>query len=151
MPYAYNPLVTEQTTASRIHADRAAGTLEIGWADGHETTYDAVSLRWLCPCAFCRGEAGLPGWLDSRPTLSPDQTHLVDVQLIGQYALAPTWGDGHHTGYYTFALLRERCPCEACGARRVRDADRAPVPRPAHADHGHRTETVTTTAKESPR
>jgi len=151
VPYAYNPLVTEQTTASRIHADRAAGTLEIGWADGHETTYDAVSLRWLCPCAFCRGEAGLPGWLDSRPTLSPDQTRLVDVQLIGQYALAPTWGDGHHTGYYTFALLRERCPCEACGARRVRDADRAPVPRPAYADYGHRTETVTTTAKESPR
>jgi len=143
--------VSEQATASRIHADRAAGTLQIGWADGHETTYDAVSLRWLCPCAFCRGEAGLPGWLDSRPTLSSDQTRLVDVQLVGQYALAPTWGDGHHTGYYTFALLRERCPCEACTARRVRVADRAPGTRPVHADHDHRTDTVATTTKESHR
>ena len=30
----------------------------------------AVTLRWLCPCAFCRGEAGLPGWLDSAPQLT---------------------------------------------------------------------------------
>ena len=29
-----------------------------------------LTLRWLCPCAFCRGEAGLPGWLDSAPTLT---------------------------------------------------------------------------------
>jgi DUF971 family protein len=143
--------VIENTTASRIHADRAAGTLQIGWADGHETMYDSVTLRWLCPCAFCRGEAGLPGWLDSRPTLSPEQTRLVDVQLIGQYALAPTWGDGHHTGYYTFALLRERCPCETCTARRVRDTDAPIAARPSHAAHGHRTDTVTTTAKESHR
>jgi DUF971 family protein len=147
----YNPLVTDESTPSRIHADRAAGTIQIGWADGHETTYDTVSLRWLCPCAFCRGEAGLPGWLDTRPTLTTDQTRLVDVQLVGQYAVAPTWGDGHHTGYYTFALLRDRCPCEACAARRVRNADVATVARQTHADHGHSAETVTSTAKESHR
>src|SRR6266545_343175 len=77
---AYNPHVTDESTmASRIHADRAAGTLQIGWADGHQTSYEAVTLRWLCPCAFCRGEAGLPGWLDSRPTLTEEQTRLVDV------------------------------------------------------------------------
>ena len=62
-----------------------------------------MTLRWLCPCAFCRGEAGLPGWLDSAPELTAEQTRLVDLQLVGQYAIAPTWGDGHHTGYYTFA------------------------------------------------
>jgi DUF971 family protein len=101
-----------------IHADRAAGRLEIDWADGHRTAYDTTTLRWLCPCAFCRGEAGLPGWLDSGPTLSPDQTRLVDVALVGGYAIAPTWGDGHHTGYYTFTMLRERCPCPECAARR---------------------------------
>ena len=75
-------------------------------------------LRGLCPCAFCRGEAGLPGWLDSRPTLTPAQTELTDLQLVGQYAVAPTWGDGHHTGYYTFAVLRDRCPCLECDRRR---------------------------------
>ena len=104
--------------ALRIHADRAAGRLEIGWADGHETAYEAIPLRWLCPCAFCRGEAGLPGWLDSRPTLTTEQTRLVDVHLVGSYAIAPSWGDGHHTGFYTFRMLRDQCPCDECRARR---------------------------------
>ena len=106
-----------QVAPASIHADRAAGRLEIGWPDGHATVYDTTSLRWLCPCAFCRGEAGLPGWLDSGPTLSAEQTRLVDVALVGGYAIAPTWGDGHHTGYYTYALLRRRCPCDECAAQ----------------------------------
>lgn len=104
-----------------IHADRAAGSLSIEWADGHVTTYDATALRWLCPCAYCRGEAGMPGWLDSGPTLTTEQTRMVDIALVGNYAVAPSWGDGHHTGYYTFALLRDRCPCPICEARRAAD------------------------------
>ena len=55
----------------RRHAARST------WADGHETTYyDLTALRWLCPCAYCRGEAGMPGWLDSAPTLTAEQTRL---------------------------------------------------------------------------
>ena len=109
----------ERTKPTRIHADRTAGTLDIDWADGHQTRYGAHDLRWLCPCAFCRGEAGLPGWLDTSPTLTAEQTRLVDVHLVGSYALAPTWGDGHHTGYYPFALLRERCSCSECWSGRA--------------------------------
>ena len=75
------------------------------WPDGHVTRYDFETLRWLCPCAYCRGEAGIPGWLDSNPTLTPAQIQLTDVQLVGSYALQPTWADGHHTGFYTFARL----------------------------------------------
>jgi DUF971 family protein len=108
---------------TRIHADRAAGTLELTWADNHETRYTSTELRWLCPCAFCRGEAGLPGWLDSSPTLTAEQTRLADVHLVGSYAIAPTWGDGHHTGYYPFVLLRDRCGCATC--RVLRNADPA--------------------------
>ena len=104
------------STPVRIHADREAGTLQIGWDDGHDTTYSTTALRWLCPCAYCRGEAGLPGWLDSAPTLTAEQTRLVDVQLVGNYALAPSWGDGHHTGYYSYDLLRHHCPCPDCTA-----------------------------------
>ena len=107
------------TTPRTIHADRTARTLAIGWADGHDTTYDLTALRWLCPCAYCRGEAGLPGWLDSSPTLTDEQVRLVDMQLVGNYAVAPSWGDGHHTGYYTFALLRHACPCDACTRART--------------------------------
>jgi DUF971 family protein len=118
----------ESQRPGRIHADRAARTLEIDWADGHRTSYDFETLRWMCPCAFCRGEAGQPGWLDSGPTLTEDQVTLTDLALVGQYALAPTWADGHHTGYYTFRLLREACPCPADTARRAAEA---------HPGHGH--------------
>jgi DUF971 family protein len=131
-----NTTAAPTTTPMRIHADREARTLHIAWADGHETTYDLTSLRWLCPCAFCRGEAGMPGWLDSKPTLTADQTVLVDIQLVGQYAVAPSWADGHHTGYYTFALLRDRCACDDCTARRVRVEGSSTAPgRPSHASH----------------
>jgi DUF971 family protein len=129
-------------TPTRIHADRAAGTLEIDWADGHQTVYDAVALRWLCPCAYCRGEAGMPGWLDSAPSLTPEQTRLVDLHLVGNYAVSPHWADGHRTGYYPFRLLRDRCPCAEDTARRAAEATDAAVvrePRPAagtHAEHG---------------
>ena len=60
----------------------------------------------------------MPGWLDSGPTLTSEQTRLVDVALVGGYAMCPTWADGHHTGYYTYALLRDRCPCPECEIRR---------------------------------
>lgn len=107
-------------TPRRIHADRSLGTLEIEWADGHPTTYDTVTLRWLCPCAYCRGEAGQPGYLDASPTLSEAQMRLVDIRLVGRYALQPVWGDGHDSGFYVFETLRDRCPCADCAALRLR-------------------------------
>jgi DUF971 family protein len=107
------------TAPLRIHADRAERTLRIEWADGHVSLFDFVTLRWLCPCAYCRGEMGQPGWLDSNPTLTPEQTRLMSVDAVGNYAIAPGWGDGHHTGYYTFEGLRRACPCTDCAAARA--------------------------------
>jgi DUF971 family protein len=127
------------TAPLTIHADRAAGTLAIGWADGHQTVYDFVALRWLCPCAYCRGEAGMPGWLDSAPTLTTEQTRMTDIHLVGNYAVSPHWGDGHSTGVYTFNLLRDRCPCPECTARRGHAGHQ-------HEDgHGARPEAATST------
>ena len=74
---------------------------------------------------------GLPGWLDTMPTLTADQTRLVDLGLVGRYALAPTWADGHERGFYTFRALRDGCLRDACTAARARpDA----YPMPAGAD-----------------
>jgi DUF971 family protein len=127
------------TTPTRIHADRAAGTLAIDWADGHVTVYDFEPLRWLCPCAYCRGEAGMPGWLDSAPTLSPEQTSLTDLHLVGNYAVSPHWADGHKTGYYPFRLLRDRCPCPECTSRReLESRGVTPTPAPAGTHEEHR-------------
>jgi DUF971 family protein len=128
IPAVTTPSVASPTVASRIHADRTARTLDIIWADGHATRHDFTALRWLCPCAHCRGEAGMPGWLDTNPTLTDEQTRMVDIHLVGNYAVAPEWADGHHTGYYTFTMLRDRCPCGICAQERT-----------AHArdHHGH--------------
>jgi DUF971 family protein len=125
------------TTPTRIHADRGAGTLLIEWADGHQTTYAFEPLRWLCPCAYCRGEAGMPGWLDSAPTLLPTQTQLTDLHLVGNYAVSPHWADGHKTGYYPFRLLRDQCPCPTCTQRRA-SATVTPGPAAAGTHEEHR-------------
>ncbi|MCU0483854.1 MAG: DUF971 domain-containing protein [Chloroflexi bacterium] len=102
------------TAPRRVHADRGAGTVRLEWADGHLSVYDFEALRWLCPCAYCRGETGSPGWLDSNPVLTAEQTRLAALEPVGSYALCPTWGDGHHTGIYTYTSLRAHCPCPAC-------------------------------------
>jgi DUF971 family protein len=106
-------------TPVNINADRGAGVLAIDWADGHHSAFGVAGLRLLCPCAFCRGEAGRPGWLDTNPTLTDEQTQIVGARLVGQYAIAVTWADGHDTGYYTYESLREDCPCPTCSAARA--------------------------------
>jgi len=122
----------------RIDADRGAGTLGLEWADGHRTAYNAAALRWMCPCAYCRGEAGMPGWLDTNPTLTGEQTRMVDLHLVGNYAVQVHWGDGHHTGYYTFMLLRDQCPCDVCTRERAqRHDEHASRPSPAATGDRH--------------
>jgi DUF971 family protein len=132
---AFSP-ATPATTPVSIHAEREARTLTIAWTDGHDTTYDFTALRWLCPCAHCRGEAGMPGWLDSGPTLTTEQTSLTDLHLVGNYAVSPHWADGHKTGYYPFVLLRDRCPCPECSARRASaGVPSGPPPVGTHEEH----------------
>jgi DUF971 family protein len=80
--------------------------MEITWEDGKKSTYTGEQLRWACPCAECRGEAGAPGRLDRVKTLAAAELQIKDVQLIGQYALQIAFESGHATGLYTFSLLR---------------------------------------------
>jgi DUF971 family protein len=105
-----------------IEADRGAGTLHIIWEDAHESLYSLPDLRWACPCAMCRGEWGQPGLLATLTSLPPDELQLEDLQLVGSYAIAPTWKSGHSTGLYTFEYLRSLCPCVLCKAATSEDA-----------------------------
>ena len=59
-----------------------------------------------CPCAECRGEAGVRGRLDLAPELEAKELVVTDVGLIGQYALQIGFESGHATGIYTFRYLR---------------------------------------------
>jgi DUF971 family protein len=81
--------------------------VEIGWEDGGRTRHPGAQLRWACPCAECRGEAGSPGRLDGLAELPEDEVRLTDVSLVGQYALSIGFASGHATGIYTFRYLRE--------------------------------------------
>jgi DUF971 family protein len=31
---------------------------------------------------------------------------MVDLEMVGRYAVKPTWSDGHSTGIFTFRNLR---------------------------------------------
>jgi len=98
--------------------DRERQVMEIEWEGGHRSTYSGEQLRWACPCAECRGEAGAPGRLARVKTLAPEELRVQDVSLIGQYALQIASQSGHATGLYTFSLLRSLCACGECARTR---------------------------------
>ncbi len=85
---------------------RAENSLEIAWEDGSRSRFTGKQLRWACPCAECRGEAGVPGRLDHLDDLPEKELQLENVGLIGQYAFQVGFTSGHDTGIYTFRYLR---------------------------------------------
>lgn len=64
-------------------------------------------LRQNCPCATCHGEFGRPGRFAINPTLLDGEDNLVDIALVGNYGICPTWADGHATGIFTYSFLRD--------------------------------------------
>lgn len=102
---------------TEIVADRAGGTLTIGWDDEHLSVFSLAALRWACPCAVCAGEWGRPGRLAGLELLPPDELSLVDVHLVGPYGITPIWASGHASGIYSYDYLRSICPCEQCSGK----------------------------------
>jgi DUF971 family protein len=84
----------------------------VRWDDGHVSLYDIDYLRSWCPCASCQGHAPEAKYLDRHGE------ELVHLEVVGNYALAPTWADGHNTGLFSFRLLRGLCPCDDCGGEK---------------------------------
>ncbi|MFI5235345.1 MAG: DUF971 domain-containing protein [Gemmatimonadales bacterium] len=89
-PYA----ITRQDDAVTIQWGPEAG----------ERRYEARALRLACPCAECVEE------MSGRPMLEPARVPLdvrpTKLDLVGNYGIRIWWSDGHHTGIYTFELLR---------------------------------------------
>src|SRR3569833_3489647 len=86
------------TTPVESELDRAGRRLRFVWADGRHSDYDWEYLRWHCPCAICSGEGGREGTLASKLILLADETQMADVELVGRYAVRPTWQAGHDVG-----------------------------------------------------
>lgn len=107
------------------------GHVRIAWPDGHRSDYAPAHLRKICPCADCRGAHGGPpkAFVILNPAKvrsAPRQVIIDRVEPVGNYAIAFTWGDGHREGIYTWSLLRNECPCDACALRRSVDAEGRP-------------------------
>lgn len=81
------------------------------WDDGKEFILPMRYLRDRCPCASCSGETVL--WREYKPSplqvLTPGKYNLKGAEVVGGYALALTWVDGHNTGLYAFDYLRRLC------------------------------------------
>jgi ATP-binding protein involved in chromosome partitioning len=89
-------------TAIRQAGPRA---LAIVWADGHESRYDVRELRLACACARCVDEWTGEERLD--PASVREDVHPLRIQTVGRYAIQIEWSDGHASGIYPFARLRE--------------------------------------------
>ena len=84
--------------------------IRMTWNDGHSADFPNDYLRGYCPCAGCQGHSAGP--VQFRPPAQP--VTAVEIQPVGNYAISIQWSDGHATGIYRFAFLREICPCEEC-------------------------------------
>ncbi len=77
------------------------------WSDGVESYLPLEFLRRACPCASCGGEPDVLGNV-SRPNVSygSESFAMRGWELVGGYAILPTWADGHRTGIYSYQYLR---------------------------------------------
>ena len=82
--------------------------LVIEWVDGERTIYSAAQLRAICPCARCVNE--LTGVRMHDPQAVPADLLQGDARMVGNYALAFRFSDGHDTGIFTFQMLRSQAP-----------------------------------------
>jgi len=97
-------------TPTKITLDKTQGHLEITWNDGLVRQYPLGHLREACPCVECRGGhqyMGLEHAPDDILQLTPVRSYEVNsISPVGNYAIQPTWDDGHATGIYTWEYLR---------------------------------------------
>jgi DUF971 family protein len=79
--------------------------LSITWSDDKEMHYNAAELRRACPCAACIDE--WTGKKTLKDESISDAVSFSHISIVGRYALNFHFSDGHETGIYTFAMLRQ--------------------------------------------
>jgi len=82
--------------------------LAIIWDDGSESYYPAPLLRQHSPSAQNIGEKDILGnqYGGDGPREFPGVT-ILRWDLVGNYAICPTFSDGHQTGLFSWSYLRE--------------------------------------------
>jgi DUF971 family protein len=99
-----------------ITLNKTDSYLEIRWNDGVTCRYPLGQLREACPCVECRGGHQFMGSAYDPANLlelKPKRSYTITgLDQVGNYALQPSWDDGHTTGIYTWDYLRRLCPSE---------------------------------------
>ena len=97
-----------------------AKRVTIAWSDGHASVFGNRNLREACPCAACQGEARPLGGPRVLPVLSeaPSDVRPEAYTMVGLYAIAFRWSDGHSTGIYPYDYLLQLCECEKCAGKK---------------------------------
>ncbi len=97
-------------------------SVSIEWSDGHLWLSSNGRLREACPCAMCAGEPPAIGVSRVIPLIpaAPAGIAATAYTMVGRYAIAFAWSDGHSTGIYPYQYLLDMCECDACAARQGR-------------------------------
>ena len=116
------------TDPKSVKVNLTAGTgMEIEWRDGHRSGYSFPFLRDACPCALCEEERSKSGRSPGDPPklaagalpMFKPAAKPFSAEGVGKYAIKFNWNDGHELGIYSWAFLREVCPCAECKAARA--------------------------------
>ena len=118
------PRVSNDPKSVKVQLTSGQG-LQIEWKDGHRSAYTFRFLRDACPCALCEDERAKSGRKAGEPEKPAPGTlpmfkpaiKALNAEAVGKYALKFFWSDNHDLGIYSWAYLREVCPCGECRAR----------------------------------
>ncbi len=82
---------------------KTAKTLELSYADNVAMTLPAELLRVYSPSAEVRGHS------ESERVLQTGKKHvgITAIEPVGNYAIRIVFDDGHDTGIYSWAFLRD--------------------------------------------
>lgn len=90
-------------TPQALTVHEASRVLEVAFSDGATFRIPFELMRVYSPSAEVQGHG--PGQ-EVLQTGKRDVT-LVDLQPVGNYAIQPSFSDGHNSGIYTWAYLYE--------------------------------------------
>ena len=89
------------TSPAEIKLHQASRVLEISFDDGNTFKLPYEYLRVYTPSAEAIGHG--PG--QEVLQLGKENITITELKPVGNYAVAPTFSDGHNSGIYTWALL----------------------------------------------
>jgi DUF971 family protein len=85
--------------------EESESSVSIKWSDDRETFFTAAELRRSCPCAGCVNEWTGEKMLEAASVA--DDLSFKHISIVGRYALNFHFSDGHDTGIFSFAYLRQ--------------------------------------------